>query len=277
MPDVRDRPAGPRAVTPLGLVAGMLSRLTDQAEELPGARTLLPDLRHARDLAAGLEPYLRRCTTPESATLARLADRTRAEDWRRHAGPAGSHLEPEMLSGHVEGQFLRMLVGLTRAVSVLEIGLFTGYSALAMAEALPPGGVLTACEIDPSAAALARQCLNRSPSGARVDIRLGPALATLRRLIAEGRRFDLVFLDADKTGYPDYLRLLLDGSLLARRGLLCVDNTLLQGEPYLPGGAKTAQGHAIAAFNAAVAADARIEQVLLPIRDGLTLIRWATP
>lgn len=266
----RDRP---RPVTPLALVASALDRLHRQAEDLPGAAPLLPDLRRAADLAAGLDPYLRACTTPESPALRQLAERTRAQDWAGRSSGPGVQLEPEMLSGHVEGQFLRMLVGLTRAVHVLEIGLFTGYSALAMAEALPAGGDLVACEIDPGAATLARSCLDRSGSGAKVDIRVGPALRTLSELAEQGRTFDLVFLDADKTGYRDYLQVLVDGSLLAPHGLLCVDNTLLQGEPYLPGGASSAQGRAIAAFNATLAADPRLEQVLLPLRDGLTLVR----
>lgn len=266
-----------RPVTPLALVAVTLERLNLRAENLPGAHELLPDLRRTTELALGLDPYLSRCTTPESAALTSLRERTYATAWRPAVDGAGVHLEPEMLSGHVEGQFLRMLVGLTRAVHVLEIGLFTGYSALAMAEALPPGGDLIACEIDKGAADVARQCLDESASGPKVDIRVGPAMTTLRRLSEQGHSFDLVFLDADKTGYSDYLRLLVDTDLLAPHGLLCVDNTLLQGEPYLPGGPGTEQGQAVAAFNAAVCADPRLEHVLLPLRDGLTLIRRTTP
>ena len=267
--------SGLRPITPLAIVASALDRLTLQAENLPGALDLLPELRRTRDLAAGLDPYLRRCTSPESAALARLAKRTQDENWERHRTESGVQLETEMLSGHVEGQFLRMLVALTKAVHVLEVGLFTGYSALAMLEALPPSGELIACEIDPRAAGLARQQLDQSGKGAMVDIRVGPAMATLEHLVEQGQTFDLVFLDADKTGYPGYLRLIIDGHLLARHGLLCVDNTLLQGEPYLPGGAITAQGKAIAEFNAAIAADSRLEQVLLPLRDGFTLVRRA--
>lgn len=275
MPDVVDQPAGPRPVTPVGLLAATLDRLTKQVEDSAGVTTgLLVDLRRARDLATGLDPYLSRCTTPESPALRRLAARTRAEDWpNRSATVPGVHLEQEMLSGHVEGQFLRLLVRLTRAVHVLEIGLFTGYSALAMAEALPAGGTVLACEIDPDAAGFARHCLDDSPDGHKVDIRVGPALATLERLAEQGRSYDLVFLDADKTGYEDYLRLLVGTTLLAPHGLLCVDNTLLQGEAYLVDGVTSPAGRALTAFNAAVAADPSLEQVMLPLRDGLTLVR----
>ena len=273
MPQVLDTSAGARPVTPVAILAATLGRVTGQVEASPGvASGLAEELRRARDLAVGLDPYLSRCTTPESPALQRLAARTRAQDWAPAAG-SGVHLESEMLSGHVEGQFLRMIVALSRAVQVLEIGLFSGYSALAMAEALPADGTVLACEIDPAAARFARHCLDDSPAGHKVEIQVGPALATLQVLADQGRSFDLVFLDADKAGYEGYLRLLVGSTLLAPHGLLCVDNTLLQGEPYLTGEVSSPPGRALAAFNAAVAADPQLEQVMLPLRDGLTLIR----
>ncbi|MBC8093956.1 MAG: class I SAM-dependent methyltransferase, partial [Pseudonocardia sp.] len=202
-----------------------------------------------------------------------LARRTAARDWdtRSGAGVAAA-LEQEMLSGHVEGQTLKFLVHMTRARRVLEIGMFTGYSALAMAEALPDDGELVACEIDADVAEFARGCFAESPAGRRISVRVAPALDTLRELAAEGARFDLVFVDADKAGYLGYLAALLSGDLLAPNAVVAVDNTLMQGQPYLADGS-TANGAAIAAFNRAVADDQRVEQVLLPLRDGLTLIR----
>ena len=181
-----------------------------------------------------------------------------------------------MLSGHVEGQTLKILVHATRAVRVLEIGMFTGYSALAMAEALPDEGQVTACEIDAGVAAIAEQCFRASASGHKITVRVGPAQRTLAELAQAGQRFDLVFIDADKAGYLGYLTALLEGGLLQPHGLICVDNTLMQGQPWLTG-EPTANGAAIAAFNQAVAADPRVEQVVIPLRDGLTLIRPAGP
>ena len=177
-----------------------------------------------------------------------------------------------MLSGHVEGQTLKMLVHATRARRVLEIGMFTGYSALAMAEALPAGGHLVSCEIDHEVAAFAQRCFQDSPDGSKIAVRVGPALATLSELDAAGVVFDLVFIDADKAGYSGYLTALLDFGLVAPHGLICVDNTLMQGQPWRPG-EPTANGRAVAAFNQAVAADPRVDQVIIPLRDGLTLIR----
>jgi predicted O-methyltransferase YrrM len=146
-----------------------------------------------------------------------------------------------------------------------------------MAEALPDGGSLVACEIDADVAEFAQARFDASPAGDRIDIRIAPALATLASLVTDEERFDLIFIDADKPGYEDYLDAILVGDLLAPGGIVCVDNTLLQGEPYLDGDAtgRSPNGAAIAAFNDRVAADPELEQVLLPVRDGLTLIRRA--
>ena len=258
----------PRPVTPLGILAARLDELQGRVAALdPG---LGAELREAADLAGGLDSYLERTTSPESPALARLVERTAQHDWDATA------LEQEMLSGHVEGQFLKLLVHATRARRVLELGLFTGYSALAMAEALPEDGVLVACELDAPVAAFAQEAFGASDAGARIRIVLGPASESLARLADAGEDpFDLVFVDADKPGYAGYLDRLLEGDLLADHALICVDNTLMQGEPWL-GGEPSANGAAIADFNARVAADERVEQVLVPLRDGITLIRRAS-
>ena len=263
----------PRPVTPLAILVDTLDRLV---ERLDGGAVADPDLgseiRHAAALAGGLDPYTAALSTPESPALRALSERTAAEDWTGSA--AG--LEQEMLSGHLEGQLLRTLVHATRARQVLEIGMFTGYSALAMAEAVQElhgeEGSVVACEIDPQVAELAQECFDASPAGDRIDVHVGPALDTLHALADAGAHFDLVFLDADKAGYADYLHALLDTGLLSRRGLLVVDNTLMQGEPWLDGPSST-NGEAIARFNQVLAGEPRVEQVVLPVRDGVTLVR----
>ena len=263
-----------RPVTPVGILAAKLEHLVEQAGMV---QTLDPifkrELQQACDLATGLDPYLDRCTTPESEALAALVERTQTEDWsqRFSEGETVRPLEQEMMSGHVEGQFLKFLVRLTRAERILEIGMFTGYSALAMAEALPIGGELVACEVDAYAAEFAQRCFNDSSAGHKITVHVAPASDTLEKLAASGERFDLVFIDADKPGYLDYLDTLLNTTLLTSNGLICVDNTLMQGQPYLTGA--TPNGAAIAHFNQVVADDPRVEQVLLPLRDGLTLIQ----
>jgi caffeoyl-CoA O-methyltransferase len=267
-----------RPVTPIGILAAQLESLVHQSQTIVALdETFKADLQRAYALVNGLDTYIDRCTTPESPALAQLVQHTQSEDWDKQFtdGKTVRPLEQEMLSGHVEGQMLKFLVHMTGASRVLEIGMFTGYSALAMAEALPIDGVLVACEVDAYAAAFAQKCFNESSAGEKISVRVAPAIDTMQQLAQAGEVFDLVFIDADKAGYVDYLDLLLTTSLLAPGGLICADNTLMQGQPYLPQDLtqKTENGEAIARFNQAVADDPRVEQVLVPLRDGLTLIR----
>lgn len=269
-------PGAARAVTPAGLLA---ARLADLVARCPAAAdaTFVDDLRATYELAAGAEPYAAQCTTPESEALHDLAQATASHDWAGHDPHTGrAPLEQEMLSGHVEGQLLKTLVHATRSRRVLDIGMFTGYSALAVAEALPPGGRVISCEVDVEVAQFARHHLYRSEAGRKIDVRVGPAEDTLRDLARTGDVFDLVFLDADKGGYLGYVDAVLRYGLLARHGLLCVDNTLMQGLPWTDA-ASTPNAAAIAAFNREIADDPRVEQVLLSVRDGVTLIRHAQP
>jgi caffeoyl-CoA O-methyltransferase len=171
--------------------------------------------------------------------------------------------QPQMMVGNAEGLLLRALVRAGGARLVLEIGTFTGYSALAMAEGLPEDGVLITCDVNPVTTEIARRYWKRSPAGSKIELRLGPALETIRGL--EGP-FDLVFIDADKTGYIDYWEAVVPK--VRQGGLVVADNVLWSGrvlEPTEP------EAKALAAFNDHVAADVRVEQVMLPIRDGVTV------
>ena len=263
----------PRPVTPVGILAASLNDIVARTEAHGyGDASVRVALRDAAELAGGLDAYVAECTTPESAELRALAQRTSAHNWGARPAGAGPSLEQEMLSGHVEGQLLKFLVRVTRSQRILEIGMFTGYSALAMAEALPADGVVVACEIDADAAGLARECFSASQHGGKIVVEMGPATETLRRLSAEGLPFDLIFIDADKAGYSGYFHDVLDAGLVAPHGIICVDNTLMQGDPYMSG-PSSPNGEAIKAFNQMLADDTRVEQVLLPLRDGLTLVR----
>ncbi len=263
-----------RPVAPMSILVEKLGKLCRLAEGMTLDPVLKQMIDDAERLAHGLEPYIEACSTPESAELRKLATDTLREDWARRfsTGQTVTELEGEMLSGHIEGQFLKTLIHAMKATRVLEIGLFTGYSALAMAEALPDNGMLLACELDPYAAAFAQRAFDTSPHGRKIRIEIGDAEASMRRLANGGEAFDLIFIDADKGNYPAYLDRSLEGALLAPNGLICVDNTLMQGQPYLAA-EPTANGRAITAFNRHVRDDPRVEQVMLPVRDGLTLIR----
>lgn len=268
-------PHTPRPVTPLGILVQKLEQVLETIEQTKVSPELAASLQEVYQLAAGIDPYLENCTTQESAALAALAKKTSSEDWslRFSDGETVRQLEQEMLSGHIEGQTLKMFVSMTGAKRVLEIGMFTGYSALAMAEALPDDGHMVACEVDSYVADFAKACFAESPDGGKISVKVAPAMDSLRELAEAGETFDLVFIDADKKEYVDYFEILLDTGLLATNGFICADNTLLQGQPYLPPEQRTANGEAIARFNRVVAEDPRVEQVLLPLRDGVSIIR----
>ena len=270
-------------VTPVGILAEKLQRLLTKLGQNGTSEDALDELAECSDLASGLDKYVSHCTTPESNALRNLAEQTAKEDWseRFSDGATVHELEREMLSGHAEGQLLKFLIAMSNARSVLEIGMFTGYSALAMAEQLSENQStdvsgaqprIVACELDPYTADFAKARFAQSPAGKLIDVRVGPALDTLQELAVCGEQFDFVFIDADKTGYLSYYKTLLNNELLTARAVVCVDNTLLQGQTYATDD-PSPNGKAVAEFNAFVADDPRVEQVLLPIRDGVTLIR----
>jgi caffeoyl-CoA O-methyltransferase len=205
-----------------------------------------------------VERYAEEHTTPPSEHLERLAAETRES------------LDcPQMLTGAIEGRFLETLVFLVGARRVLEFGTYSGYSALSMAAALPPGGEIVTCEISEEHAAFARRHIEASPYASMIDVRVGPALDTVRSL--EGP-FDLVFIDADKAGYRDYYEASLP--LLSERGLIAVDNVLWSGRVADPENDEESTRE-LRAFNDHVRADERAVSVMLTVRDGITLIRRA--
>ncbi len=264
-----------RPVTPLGILVQQLEHISHRAKTESVSPKFKLSLDKAYHLAAGLDPYLEACTTSESEALANLTAKTQKEDWGKHFddGATVRALEQEMLSGHIEGQLLKMLVSISKSKRVLEVGMFTGYSALAIAEALPDDGYLIACEVDEYVSQFAIDCFAASDHGKKIEVKVAPAIETMQQLLEAGESFDLAFIDADKGGYIDYLNLLLDTDLLAPDGFICVDNTLMQGQPYLPENQRQENGQAIARFNRFVADDPRVEQILIPIRDGLTIIK----
>jgi caffeoyl-CoA O-methyltransferase len=172
-----------------------------------------------------------------------------------------------MMVGRLEGRFLKMLVAAVGARQVLEIGTFTGYSALSMAEALPEDGRLITLELNPSHAEMARSYISRSAFADRIEVRLGPALDTLGALDGP---FDFVFIDADKPSYLAYYEAVVPK--LAPGGLIAVDNVFQAGR-VVDESEGTENTVAIRRFNDRVASDARVECVMVPIRDGVTLIR----
>jgi len=205
-----------------------------------------------------IEAYAETHSMPESSICRALREETHR-----------TMEHPQMLVGPLEGAFLKMMTKLVGAKRVLEIGMFTGYSALCFAEALPADGTVITCEIDEKPAALARRYITQAPYGSKISIRMGPALDTLDSLAGP---FDLIFIDADKTNYLNYYRRSFD--LLAPNGVLLIDNVLWSGEVLKqpPPDASTA---AIQELNRTVADDPRVTSVLVTIRDGILVVRRA--
>ncbi len=205
---------------------------------------------------AAIDAYCTAHSSTPSPLLCELEAYTRA-----HSAHAN------MLTGPVEGALLKLLIQVAGARQVLEIGTFTGYSALTMAEALPEGGTVLTCDIDPEVTRIARSFWERSPHGGKITLKLGPALATIAAL-ESSTSFDLVFIDADKEHYVDYL----DACMPHVRpgGLLVADNALWSGKVLDP---REDTDRAIVAFNQRVHQDPRLEHALLPVRDGIMLVR----
>ena len=204
----------------------------------------------------GVLVYAEAHSSPQPSYLADVADHTRAFS-----------LAAGMLPEPVVGRFLAMLVHLTGARRVLEIGTYTGYSALCVAEALPDGGRIVTCEVDPDHARMAAEHIAGTPFHDRIEIRLGRGLKTVAGL--EGP-FDLVHIDAERTGYGAYVDAVLPK--LAPGGFIVANNVLWKGR-VLDDSRTDAETAAMAAFNERIASDPSLDVVMLTIGEGLTLIR----
>ena len=216
--------------------------------------------RRTQSLTDELYDYVLRVSLREPDALRRLREETNALEQR------------DMQIGPEQGQFMQLLVELTGARHALEIGTFTGYSALAVALALPVDGRVVACDVSEEWTRIARRFWDEARVAHKIDLRLGPALATLDDLLASGHRddFDFAFIDADKTNYDAYYERVLQ--LVRRGGLIAIDNTLWGGK-VIDASVTDADTVAIRALNEKLATDERVTLSLLPLGDGLTLVR----
>lgn len=208
-------------------------------------------------LPVELEAYVTSHTRPESELLKKLNRETYAKV-----------LMPRMLSGHLQGQVLRMLSLMIKPRAILEIGTYTGYSALCLAEGLREGGKLVTMDINEELAPMAQRYFAESPHSSRIDYRVGNAVEIIPTL--EGP-FDLVFIDADKVNYPAYFEMAM--KLVPSGGFIIADNVLWSGKVLENGGKTDPDTEAIKQFNDLVNNDERVENVLFTIRDGLMVVR----
>ena len=202
----------------------------------------------------GIEDYAERCSKPLTA----LHDKLWVETYSKTHSPG-------MMVGPLEGQFLKMLATLTSARRILEIGTFTGYSTLAWAEALPKDGHIVTCDVNPDTTEIAKRYFAESPHAQKIEIKFGPALESLKRVWGP---FDICFIDADKENYSAYYDACLE--LVRARGLIILDNMLRGGRVLDP---RDSGSKAIDALNMRIRNDPRVENVLLPVRDGIMLVR----
>lgn len=208
-----------------------------------------------------LDLYIKEHIAPEGDYLYRL--------WRA----TNIHtIHGRMVSGHIQGRFLKMLVEMVRPMNVLEVGTFSGYSAICLAEGLPDGGKLYTFEINDEMEDFTRPWIEGSEVADKIDFRIGDAIKEAPRL---GILFDMVFIDGDKRTYVETYEMAL--SVLRTGGFILVDNTLWDGHVTDPAYEHDHQTQGIRAFNDLVASDPRVETVILPLRDGLTLLRKLTP
>lgn len=204
-----------------------------------------------------LDDYILTHSDPEPDYLYRL--------WRA----TNIHLlHGRMASGHLQGRLLKMLVGMIRPKNVLEVGTFSGYSALSMAEGLEDGGHLYTFEINDEQEDFTRPWIEQSPWADRITFLIGDAITEAPRL---GVSFDLAFIDGDKRTYRETYEMAL--SVVRKGGFILADNTLWDGHVVDPSYGKDQQTHGIVSFNDYVRQDSCVERVILPLRDGLTLIR----
>lgn len=210
-----------------------------------------------------LTEYIRNVSVDEADVLRRLREETAV------------HPRAQMQIPPEQGQFFRVLIGMLQAKRTLEIGVFTGYSSLVTALALPPEGRIVACDISEEFTSVARRYWREAGVAQKIELRIGPAADTLRSLLAEGHgeSFDMSFIDADKTGYDEYYELSLQ--LVRPGGVIVLDNMLREGSITDPSSTDP-NTVAIRALNQKLGSDTRVTSALLSIADGVTLA-WKKP
>lgn len=235
---------------------------------------VISGLEKVGELMKKRDDYCDQKTAGPSEAMAALIKDTLEHPWKQLYNEEKTKwdINPVMMSGNLEGYVLKFLVNASKAKKVLEVGLFTGCSALGMAEVMPNDGKVVTCEFDPYLAKLARTYMDRSPHGKKVQILIGSALDTIKDLAKSGEQFDFIFIDADRPGKSEYFHIALN-NLLAPGGTIALDNALSGGKSYMT---DTPHDDRIKDVNEIIATREDIYHVLLPVRDGIMLVRRRT-
>ncbi|EST06031.1 O-methyltransferase, family 3 [Kalmanozyma brasiliensis GHG001] len=272
--------------SPLTSASKLLQSVVSQLDtSKPATSEQLAQLKMVSSLLSGLDPYLDQVSSAAPAVQRPLLKATATHDWEGAWSRKETlfHLSAAWSAGAYEGNFVGLLTKLTHAKKALEIGMFTGTTTVCIAQQLPEGGKVTALEIDPYLDNFTRPLFNETGLGDKIDVKVGNAVDHLetiaKNILTDEEAYDIIFIDADKPGYKRYFQTILDKGLLKRNGLLVVDNTLYKGTPWTEGlvdqemlaiGKENAD--AIKEFNKVVREDKRVEVVVLPVRDGVSLI-----
>ncbi|XP_059174492.1 uncharacterized protein LOC131954762 [Physella acuta] len=250
----------------------------EEAVKLSKAPGTAPELADAvqkvRDLVRIREEFTSFTTTKGSEGCQAIYEATTKHDWEKpfEEGKTTWLLRPFMMSGHLEGQFLKSIVSIQKAKRILDIGMFSGYSALSMAEALPADGEVITIDQDEYLKTFVEDLLVKSPHGKKVKIVLGKALDLIEKMSKNKEVFDIIFLDADKSEYIEYFKYAFGQNMLSPGGCVLIDNAYMLGDGYLP----NARRDCSRILAETIAADPTLHCVLVPIRDGIFLIRRIT-
>ncbi|XP_050760819.1 uncharacterized protein LOC127021668 [Gymnogyps californianus] len=256
---------------PAETLAGLIAENLLKAKEIALTDSRVPEqlknyLQKALDVALGLDPYLdamatsKRKTSPDHGPGDTGGTETRAR------------LQEERASGSLNGQIFRMFVHMIRARKILLIGKLKGYSILAIAEELPDDGKIFACAEAPYLGVNSQEAFDYSSDGKKISMRVGPIADTLEALHAEDEHFDIVFIDADQRNAVNYYSFVMDNHLLRMDAVICVENTLMKGQVYLEN-ISDENVLAVRKINTVINSDPRVEQIILPVQSGLSIIR----
>ncbi|CAL1534381.1 unnamed protein product [Lymnaea stagnalis] len=245
------------------------------AESTQASSEIIKALKSGLELIHLREEFTLYATSTQSEPCENILDETYSHDWKtlHDQGKTTWNLLPQMMTGPLEGQFLKSLVSIHNAKRVLDIGMFTGYSALSMAEALPADGQVVTIDQDEYLKEFVGEALlSKSPHHKKINIVIGKAPELLQQMVDNKEVFDIIFLDADKSEYPVYFKFAFELNLLRPGGTVLVDNAYRYGDGYIPEAGETVTKK----FVKSVVEDKSLHSVLVPIRDGILIIRRKT-
>lgn len=246
-----------------------LEEVIHKAEVLGVAESVTRGLKDVEHMIKKRDEYCESMTSKPSEAMQGLIRATFDHPWKQlyHEGKTKWNINPMMLSGNLEGYTMKFLVNAAGATKILDIGLFTGCSALSLAEVIPDGGKVVSCESDPYLADLASTLLKQSKHGSKIQILIGDAVDTLQMLAEKNEKFDFIFIDADRPSKCNYFNISIN-DLLADGGTIALDNALSSGQSYLENSSDIPTN-----VNDIISSREDIYHVLLPIRDGVMLVR----